>query len=181
MMFVSDFADQAVMLPLVAVVFAGLGVIGWWRGMVAWLLAVGGTFAVILVMKAGFYAAASEYGDLYRISPSGHVAAACVVYGGLAILLLQGLAPRVVIAAVPVIAGLVIGITRLSLGMHTPLEVCIGGVFGLTGAAVLAATCGGRPRFVAWPLTMAGCVTVLALHGLHFQAEEAIQLAASNW
>ena len=181
MMFLSDFADQAVMLPLAVVVTVGLGVIGWWRGMAAWLFAVGGTFFLVLVLKAGLYAAAAEFGEGYRISPSGHVASACVVYGGLAILLLQGLAPSAVIAVIPMLAGVMIGYTRVSLGMHTPLEVVFGGVLGWGGAAALAATCGARPRFAAWPLTIAGCATVVALHGWHLQAEEAIQFASVNW
>ena len=155
MMFLSDFADQAVMLPLAVVVLAGLGVIGWWRGMAAWLFAVGGTFVLVLLLKAAFYAAASEFGDAYLVSPSGHVASACVVYGGLALLLLQGVAPPAVIAVIPVMAGVLIGYTRVSLGMHTPLEVFLGGMFGLGGAAALAALSGPRPRFAG--LAAYGC------------------------
>ena len=171
LLFVTDFADQAVISPLAVVVLAGLLVLGWWRAAFAWLVAVGGTFAVMLLLKAGFMALAAEFGSDYRISPSGHVASACVVYGGLAVLLLRGITPGWVIASVPAGAALVIGYTRLMLGFHTLPEVLAGGGVGFAGAVVLALTIGARPRLAAWPLTVAGVFTVLLLHGSHVPAE----------
>ena len=181
MEFISDFADQAVMLPLALVVLAGLAVLGWWRAAVAWAVAVFGTFGVVLALKAGAVEMTAMFGSGYRFSPSGHVAAACVVYGGLAVLLFWQTVPRVVIAAVPVLAAVVIGYSRISLGAHTIVEVLIGTVIGFSGVIVLAALVGPRPRLSRWPIPVVASLTVLVLHGLHLPAEQAIRLAAVNW
>ena len=181
MLFVSDFADQAVMLPLATVVAAGLGMMGWWRGVAAWALAVGGTLGTMLVLKAGFAALSLQYGSEYSISPSGHVASACVVYGGLAVLLFQRALPAALVAMVPLAAAAVVGYSRVALSAHSVGEVMAGAVVGLAGTVVLALALGPRPRLNAWPLATAGTCTVLALHGLHIQAEEAIRVVATAW
>ena len=51
MRFLTDFADQAVVLPLIATVALMLGLLGWRRGALAWLVAVGVSFASVLVLK----------------------------------------------------------------------------------------------------------------------------------
>ena len=181
MTFVSDFADQAVMLPLAVVVLAVLIVSGWRRGAVAWSLAVGFTFGVTLVLKAGFVVLTSAFGSEFRISPSGHVASACVVYGGVALVLLRGVVPRTVVALFPAAVVMLIGYSRVVLGMHTIPEVIAGAAVGIAGVAILAATMGPRPAFAIWPVPAAGGVTVLLLHGLHLPAEEAIHLASYTW
>ena len=43
MKFLTDFADQAVVLPMVAAVSVVLAAQGWWRGALAWLCVVGMT------------------------------------------------------------------------------------------------------------------------------------------
>ena len=80
--FVTDLADQAVLIPVaiaVAVVFA---IAGWWRGVVAWTTAVGATLGVMLLLKLAFLACGPLLPSM-DVSPSGHTAAAGVVYGGL--------------------------------------------------------------------------------------------------
>ena len=52
--FLTDFADQAVVLPVAVAIAFVLAVAGWWRGLIAWLIGVGGTIAVMAV--AGCYA-----------------------------------------------------------------------------------------------------------------------------
>lgn len=169
------------MSPLALVVLVALGCLGWWRAAVAWLVAVGGTFATMFLLKAGFVLLTGTFGSDFQISPSGHVASTCAVYGGLAVLLLRGVAPASVVVSVPVAAAVVIGYTRLALGCHTLAEVLAGAVVGLAGLAVFTLTIGDRPRLAPWPLTAAGIVTVLLLHGSHMPAEEAIQSLAANW
>lgn len=80
--FITDFADQAVMLPVMVTVALIMAVNGWWRGAVVWAVTAVMLLAVMLLLKiAGLYYAAVEQTAI--ISPSGHVAAACMVYGGL--------------------------------------------------------------------------------------------------
>ena len=181
MLFITDFADQAVMLPMALVMLLALCVLGWWRGALVWAAAACFTFGLVFLMKAGFVALSAEFGSDYQLSPSGHVASACIVYGGLAVLMLRGAVPGLLVAAVPVTAAIVFGYTRLSLGMHSPAEVVIGAIVGLAGVKMLALTVGERPRLTAWPLTLAGGVTALAMHGLHMPAEQAIHSLSSGW
>src|SRR5450432_1483592 len=56
MNFLTDFADQAVVLPVAVVVAIVLAVMGWRRGALVWLGVLGVTFGVILVLKLGFLA-----------------------------------------------------------------------------------------------------------------------------
>ena len=177
MTFVSDFADQAVLLPVAVLVALCLGVLGWWRACVSWLAAIGGTFAVMLLLKGGLDIMAYLNGSDYVISPSGHVAAATVVYGGLAVLMLRGTVPAAVAWAVPVLVAVVVGYTRLALMVHTDGEVLAGAAVGLAGAAVMAAA-GPRPLWAAWPLGMVAAFSSVVLHGLHLPAEDFIRSAS---
>src|SRR5271167_1421578 len=88
-LFITDFADQALILPLVLAVAMSLLLQGWRRGAGAWLLAVFMTSAVMLVLKLGFLACSTSLGTNDLHTPSGHVAAATVVAGGLAALVLR--------------------------------------------------------------------------------------------
>jgi membrane-associated phospholipid phosphatase len=71
--------------------------------------------------------------------PSGHTAAAIVLYGGIAILLTMSVKHRgrrvlsaIVLAAIPVLVGL----SRLYRGMHHPTDVVAGALLGLACLAV---------------------------------------------
>jgi len=86
----TDFADQAVVLPLIATVALMLGVLGWRRGALVWLVAVGLSFASVLVLKLVFATCGPAFGLAGLRSPSGHTAAAAVIAGGIAVALGQG-------------------------------------------------------------------------------------------
>jgi len=175
--FITDFADQAVILPMVVVVSGVLAAQGWRRGAAAWLAAIAGTSATMLVLKLVFLSCSGVFGPADMRSPSGHAAAAAVVAGGFAVLLLRG--RGVSVLAVAVLAGVVIGISRLALGMHTLPEVVLGALVGVAGAAALARLAGPLPA----RLPVRRLLTVVALvaalfHGLHLPAEAAIRHAA---
>src|SRR5258708_39101880 len=87
MMFLTDFADQAVVLPVVVAVAAVLLALGWRRGALVWLGSVCATFGVVLFLKLGFLACVPVFGPWELRSPSGHTAAASVVAGGFVTLL----------------------------------------------------------------------------------------------
>ena len=89
MTFITDLADQAVILPLVLAIGVALLVDGWRRGAAAWAVAVVATFAAMLVLKLFFLACSHALGTTDIHNPSGHVAAATVVTGGLATLLFR--------------------------------------------------------------------------------------------
>jgi len=136
--FLTDFADQAVILPMVLAVSGVLAAEGWRRGAAAWLAAIAGTSAMMLALKLAFLSCSPVFGPADMRSPSGHAAVAAVVAGGLAALLLRGRPASVL--PVAVLAGVVIGISRLALGVHSLPEVVLGALVGWPA----------RPRWLGW-------------------------------
>jgi membrane-associated phospholipid phosphatase len=174
--FITDLADQAVVLPLVVAIAIALLGQGWRRGAAAWTTAVIGTFAGMLALKVTFLACSHSFGTPDIHTPSGHVAAATVVTGGLAALLLRR---RASVVPVAVLAALVVGVSRLVLGAHSLPEVVLGAIVGLAGALVLPLLAGRPPpgfdmRRIA--IVVAGIVVLF--HGLHFPAEAHIRSTA---
>jgi membrane-associated phospholipid phosphatase len=171
MMFLTNFADQAVVLPVCLVVAALLAAMGWRRGAVVWLGVVGATFATVLVLKLGFMACGPVFSPWDLRSPSGHTAAASVLAGGF-VTLLAG-SPLVALA-VSVLAAAMFGFSRVELGYHSLPEVILGAAIGIAGAVVLSRVAGRPP--VMRPvrlLAIAGAVAWM-LHGGHLQAEQVI-------
>lgn len=175
MNYLTDFADQAVILPLVLATAVALAVQGWRRGAVVWLLVVAATFVAMLVLKLMFLACSPLFGPMDIHSPSGHVAAATVVAGGLAAMISR---QRVSILPAALVAAVVIGISRLVLGMHSLPEVVLGALIGLTGAVALMRFAGPPPRLKTRPLIAVIVIVAVLFHGLHLPAEAAIRHTA---
>jgi membrane-associated phospholipid phosphatase len=173
--YLTDFADQAVIIPLVLAIAVALAVLGWRRGAIVWLLVVAGTFLATLTFKLMFLACSPVFGPSDIHSPSGHVAAATVVTGGLAAMLTHR---RSSILPAAVLAAIVIGVSRLVLGMHSLPEVVVGAVIGLAGALALLRFAGPPPRLRIAPLIAVIVVVAGLFHGLHLPAEAAIRHTA---
>jgi membrane-associated phospholipid phosphatase len=173
--YLTDFADLAVILPLVSAVAIALAMQGWRRGAAIWLIVVAGTFGTMLALKLIFLSCSPVFDPLDVHSPSGHVAAATVVTGGLAAMLTRR---RGSILPAAVLAALVIGVSRLVLGVHTLPEVIVGALIGLVGAAVLLRFTGPPPRLRIAPLIAVIVVVAVLFHGLHMPAEAAIRHTA---
>jgi membrane-associated phospholipid phosphatase len=173
--FLTDFADQAVILPLVLAVAAALALQGWRRGAFIWLVVVSGVFFATLTFKMIFLACSPVFGPIDVHSPSGHVAAATVVAAGLAAILTRR---RASILPAALLAAIVIGISRLVLGMHSLPEVFIGATIGLIGAAALLRLSAAPPRLRVAPLVLVVAIVAIAFHGLHLPAEAAIRHTA---
>ncbi len=183
MQFLTDFADQAVVLPVAAVVLAALLFLRWWRGALAWAAGVAGVLATVLVLKLVVYACGPRMSWTGLVSPSGHTAAAAVVYGGLLALLV----PRGAGTLVAALAGggfaVAVGISRVVLHVHTVPDVIVGAVVGVAGAALLRLLAGQRPRRLAAPwLALAALAAMLLFHGHRLEAETGITwLALEIW
>jgi membrane-associated phospholipid phosphatase len=173
--YLTDFADQALILPLVLATAIALAAQGWRRGALVWLIVVAATFATMLVLKLTFLACSPLFGPMDVHSPSGHVAAATVVAGGLAAMLSSR---RGSILPAAVLAAIVIGISRLVLGMHSLPEVVLGALIGLAGAAALLRFVGAPPRLRVAPLIAIIVMVTALFHGLHLPAEAAIRHTA---
>ena len=126
--FITDFADQAVILPLVVAIAFTL-FLQWRRGAIAWLMVIAATFVTMFILKLGFLACSPSY---YLRTPSGHVAAATMVAGGLAMLLLRWRHRALLLA---LLAAIVVGTSRIVLGAHSLPEVTVGAMVGLLGAS----------------------------------------------
>lgn len=179
--FLTDFADQAVVLPLLATITVTLGWLGWWRGSFAWLAAGGGTLIIVLILKLAFIACGGLLPEMDIHSPSGHTAAAAVVTGGFVTLGGKRAGVRAGIAMLVAVGGAaVFGMSRLALGLHTLPEVVLGGFIGIFGALLLTWLAGPIPerlrtRRLIWTLL----TVALLFHGFHLRAEAKILHAAA--
>ena len=173
----TDFADQAVLLPLIMAIGITLLALGRGRAARAWALAVPGTLVVMLVLKIAFLACAPLWPDLPLRSPSGHVAAAGAVYGSIAWLL--GFRPSWLMAAA---AAAVIGASRLALGVHNPAEVALGAAVGVLGTLAFAALASPMPRQpLRWPLLAVMVLVWVGFYGQQLGAEAGIAAFAADY
>ena len=183
MLFLTDFADEAVVLPVAAVVLAVLLMLGWRRGALAWFFGVGGVLGTMLVLKLIVFACIWRLPDLALSSPSGHTAAAAVVYGGLLALLARQRGGALLGALAGGAFALLVGFTRLALHVHTVPDVVVGAAVGVTGAMLLRRFAGDRPDKLSSPrLVLATCVAIGLFHGHRLAAETRIRsLALDVW
>ena len=172
MWFITDFADQAVILPVALSIAISLWRIGWARAIRPWVLCCGATLGTLGAAKLAVFA----LGPLPLLplldSPSGHTASTAIIWGGLAILLLPP--HHRLKTGLPAAAALttLIAATRLALHVHTIPDVLAGAIIGLAGTTILALTLDLPPapfrrlRLVVGPLIVAAL-----LHGQRLPAE----------
>jgi len=177
MRFITDFADQAVVLPVVAAVAIVLAAIGWRRGALVWLGVVCATLGMVLLLKLGFLACGPVFNPWELQSPSGHTAAASVVAGGFVTLLAGG--PLAALAGA-VLGALLIGSSRVELGFHSLPEVVIGAAVGIAGAVMLSRLAGRPPITRPLPLLAVAVAVALLVHGIRLPAEKQIRWAANG-
>lgn len=180
---ITDFADQAVLIPVAIVIGVAMLAAGWHRGALAWTAVIGGMLGLMLVLKLWAGTCGEALVGEQLQSPSGHTASAAGIYGGALSLLLRRTLPRVPVAflCAGVIATLV-GLTRVLLGAHSVLEVAIGAVVGVAAAALLARAAGPMPAHLrTLPATGAVVAALLVFHGLHLPAEAAIRKMRVHW
>lgn len=175
MQFLTDFGDQAVTLPLAACAGLALALCGWRRGALAWAVAAGLCWAAMLALKLGFEACGPAPAPGVLANPSGHTASATFVYAGLAALVAGRRSGLAAAAATAV----VIGASRVVLGVHSLPDVVTGGIVGMASVWALDALAGPRPTRVSigWPAA-ALVAAPLLLHGTHLSAEERLHRLA---
>ena len=178
----TDLADQAVIVPVLALTGLCLMLAGHRHTAFAWAVATLGTLAAVLLAKLSVAACGAELPGAWHLhSPSGHTASAAAIYGGLAALLLPW--PRLRTGGLVygvTFAGLFAG-TRLALGVHSVADVIVGGGIGIAGAGTLAWLTPRRPsgtRFMTYALVLVG-VAILVMHGTRWEAEHRIGDVAS--
>jgi membrane-associated phospholipid phosphatase len=178
--FLTDFADQAVILPLLLAVGIALWWGGWRRGALAWGFGVGAALALLGALKLLASVCHGLPGISDVLSPSGHTASAAAAFGAAAALL-QPRPTTVFAVAAAAAAGVLIGWTRVALGSHVLNEVVVGLVVGVAGAALAVRMAGPPPAGARRRLAAVCLVAVLAsAHGRHANAEEGIG-RAGGW
>ena len=175
MQFLTDFADQGVLLPVASMALLAFVVLRWWQGVLAWIVVLGATLGLVLLLKVGFRTCGAPASPL--LNPSGHVTSATTIYGGLAAVLLgrnrAALLPALLIASL-------IAVTRLALGVHTVADVVAGGVIGLAAVAALHHLVGPLPSARRWQPALLALAVAALLHGAHLDAEGAIRDLAAR-
>ncbi|MDP9096966.1 MAG: phosphatase PAP2 family protein, partial [Pseudomonadota bacterium] len=179
--FWTDFADGAVMFPLGIAVALTLFALHQRRAATAWTLSIGCVWAAMLALKLAGYTIdalmpASPLNVVDLVTPSGHVASASAIYGGVIGLVLRWpgtLKVRMLTASAAVAIG--IGLTRIALGEHSLSEVLIGAAVGLGGAVGLASMAGASvDRRAALALTAVTILVMAVQHGEHLSWEQGI-------
>jgi hypothetical protein len=176
--FLTDFADQSVLLPLSALLIAGFALSGWWRGAMAWAIAAGATSAILVILKVILLACGWRWTDGMLNSPRGHTASAALVYGGFGALLIRRHWPRMRLAALlpALLVAAVIGASRLALHAHTWPEVLSGAAIGIMGVGLLIWLAGVPPmRLHLRPVVVVGVALALLLHGERLRAEQLLR------
>jgi membrane-associated phospholipid phosphatase len=175
--FLSDFADQQLLLPLGLIWIAILMASGWWRGMAAWTAVMVGTLGCLTVLKVVFLACGRHWTGGELTSPSGHTGAAALFYGGYALLLLRprgGL--RHAVLLIPPVLAAIVGLSRIMLHAHTVVEVAVGGAIGCAGAFLLQRLAGVPPSRLPARLMLVPTVLVpILLHGDRLHAEHVLR------
>ncbi len=172
MQFLTDFADQQVMLPLGLVLGLMLALSGWRRGALVWVAGVSGTLACLAVLKIVFLACGWRWTGGELVSPSGHAASAALFYGGFPLLVLRpdGAAryPRLLI---PFAVAALIGASRRVLHNHRPAEVMLGSTIGGAGAFLLPLLAGRPPPLPLRRMALPVILVLALMHGSRLQAE----------
>ncbi len=170
------------MFPLGIAIPLVLTLMGQRRAAIGWTAAIGCVWAILLVLKLAGYTIAAVFPDTLfsevdLLTPSGHVASSASIYGSLIGLLLPRpgtLMHRSVLAAT--VVAVVIGTTRIALGVHSLAEVVVGGLVGVAGAAALAAIVQAAiVRRARLPLIASTLVIIATFHGDHTTWEETIR------
>jgi membrane-associated phospholipid phosphatase len=154
----------------------------WWRGLMAWLLTVGGVLGTILVLKIVFAACSRVLVTTGVNSPSGHTASACIVYGGLTLLLLRGRVPTLLLILLPAFIAAMFGASRLVLHAHTPGDVGVATAVGMTGILALDLLAGPTAPRHKGAMIVIPLLIMAAFHGRHLEAEDRIRdFALAPW
>ena len=183
---VTNFGDQAVVLPLAVAIAVVFALSGWRRGALAWTAAIGGTLALVLLLKLRFFACGHFSPGASFGNPSGHTAAAAAVYGALAAVIVRSIRDDerwalLGAVAIGVFLAVVIGQTRLILDMHSMAEVVAGGAIGVGGAASFVLLAGPPSHAVRIERVVAtGLLAMAMLYGYRLSAEAAIKSVAAS-
>jgi hypothetical protein len=174
MQFITDFGDQAVLLPLALWVATWLAFSGCRQAARQWLVCLGAVLAAMVVLKLAVLGCIS--GTSALTSPSGHTATAVFVFGGIAALALRLRLSWVLLAGLAL--AILFGTSRVVLHAHSVLDVVVGGAVGLTALGGFGWLVRRAPLDASPSRLLLVCLPVLILlHGVHLNMEPHLRLA----
>lgn len=181
--FITDFGDQAIVLPVVTLILVSLCIQAQWRAAYSWVVTCGFALGSVGVAKALLYACgwrlpSASASWLSVQSPSGHTVSTALIVGGTCALFSGRsgwLAFRVSGVAAAIAASL-IALTRLYLGAHSMAEVSIGLLVGVLAIGLFVLLAGVDLRRKQSPLVLIGVFAIAAaLHGNRAPAEQLVR------
>ncbi len=181
--FITNLGDTAVTLPLALLTCSFLAVTRQTRLAFGWGLVMLGCTGAISVLKLVLAVCDHRFAISGLHSPSGHTAMSTAVYGSMSVLIAR-VSPAAV--RVPVCLGglaLIVDIaaSRLALRLHTPAEIAVGFVIGLSAVIGFRMMLAREPA-VALPIHWfigGAAILVIFLHGECWPAERALR--ELNW
>ena len=172
MIFLTNFGDLAVLLPLSATMLIWLLGLRPRSRAIWWVVAFGLCVGLTALLKIYLYAC-HPFAGLQ--SPSGHTSLSTLVYGAIAFVVAAEATGwhRVIVlgSGISIVGG--IAISRIVLGAHSPLEVILGAVMGSVALVLFAREYLGRKpsRLSLRPLLLALVLLAGLLHGQAVHAE----------
>jgi membrane-associated phospholipid phosphatase len=171
--FVTDFGDSAVTIPLAAFVLFFLLLARDWPTTRAWVIMVLGCAVVIGILKLVLASCAQRLVPGGIVSPSGHTAMSIGIYLSFGWLLGRGTAKTIAIAIYVGAVAIGIGISRVILHVHDVAEVLVGSIVGVAGHACFLWMQTAK-RLTPLPIIMmavAAVVLIAARHGTRWDVE----------
>jgi membrane-associated phospholipid phosphatase len=171
--FLTDLADQSVLLPVQALVFLTFLLFRYWRFAAVWCLVTCGGSTLILMLKLWFEACGLQPNRILY-SPSGHTMAGTMIYGSLLAILP---ARRSILMGVAVVIACLLAWSRVMLGYHTVTETVVGGVLGVMVVGLFYRLAGPPPDRAGAVIGLFAVVLCIVglLHGYHATIEGRIQ------
>jgi len=167
--FITDFGDSAVTVPIALAVAAWLLASHAWRGAALWFLLFGAGALSVFCTKVAYAGWDIGVPQIDFTGVSGHAFTSTSVFTVAGYFLGSSFSKpaKNLGGCLGYFAGIVIGVSRVILGDHSPSEVIVGCTLG---AAISAAAIGiirPRLRIVAAPLVFAFTIVMLmfTLHG----------------
>jgi membrane-associated phospholipid phosphatase len=178
MLFISDFGDSAVLLPLALFLIVVLWRYQSWPAAVSLIQALGICLATLVMLKVAFIVCGASWHAGIG-SPSGHAGMSAMIYGALGVVAARQTSwwqrPVIFLAVWLLVAG--IAMSRVALGAHSYAEVVIGVLAGVAALAYFLFRYLRLPdRKMNWALIATTlCAGLLVLHGIHAPLEQLIR------
>jgi membrane-associated phospholipid phosphatase len=168
----TDFGDSAVLAPAALVIAVWLVAERAWRGALLWCLLFGFGVMLVVASKIAFMGWGIGSQAINFTGVSGHALMATSVYGtGLWLVLQrQRRAFRVTGVVVGLVAGALIGLSRLVLDAHSPAEVLAGFLLGAVvslGFVRLSRCCSALPNRPPLALVAVSAMLTVGTYGDH--------------